>query len=112
MRITLDVSFFIFTSILYILQVEVSAELFQLKHNTSLLMDRSPVLEENVTSVGHCAQLCAQTSACVSANYDTETSSCHLIDTINTWKSETPGKSALIKQRYVVGGNVLFFYNE
>ena len=104
MMITLDVSFFTFVSILCIIQVEVNAELFQLKQNTSLVTDRSLILEENVTSVGHCAQLCAQTSACVSANYDTETSSCHLIDTINTLKTETPGKSAVIGDRYF-GGN-------
>ena len=104
--ITQDVAFFIFVSILCI-QVEVNAELFQLKHNTSLVMNGSSILEENVTSVGHCAQICTQTSTCVSTNYDTETSCCHLIDTINTWKTETSGKSALIKERYVFGGNML-----
>ena len=104
MMITLDVSFFTFVSILCIIQVEVNAELFQLKQNTSLVTDRSLILEENVTSVGHCAQLCAQTSACVSANYDTETSSCHLIDTINTWKSEKHGNTALTGNGYN-GGN-------
>ena len=101
--ITFDILSSLLVLIMLIIQVEVNAVKFQQEEDTSLSMSGSPILDKNVTSVRHCAQLCTATSACVSANYDTETSSCHLIDTINTWKSENHGNTALISDRYIGG---------